>query len=184
MMLRLLRLKHWQLFILFFGILMGSFTTSENPTIISAAFSISMTLYTGLIFAWFYALGVNLYKKLPKAATMNLKRFKLFLFIPLTYSLFMFSVLFDFDVRGQFMIDFFVLVFPLHLISGFCGFYCLYFNAKALKTVEYQKPVTISDFVGEFFLIWFFCPIGIWIIQPRVNRIFDTPINESFDATL
>ena len=48
-------------------------------------------------------------------------------------------------------------------------------DAKALKTVEWQKPVTFSDFAGEFFLIWFF-PIGIWIIQPRINKLFDATI--------
>jgi hypothetical protein len=65
----------------------------------------------------------------------------------------------------------FALIVPLHLFSMFCIFYCLYFNAKALKIVEWQRPVTFSDFAGEFFLIWFF-PIGIWIIQPRINRLF------------
>ena len=69
----------------------------------------------------------------------------------------------------------FALIIPLHLFSMSCIFYCLYFNAKALKTVEWQKPVTFSDFAGEFFLIWFF-PIGIWIIQPRINQLFDTNI--------
>jgi hypothetical protein len=52
-------------------------------------------------------------------------------------------------------------------------FYSLYFIAKELKSVELQKPVTFSDFAGEFFLLWFF-PIGIWIIQPRINKIFES----------
>jgi len=55
----------------------------------------------------------------------------------------------------------------------FCIFYSLYFIAKELKSVELQKPVTFSDFAGEFFLLWFF-PIGIWIIQPRINKIFES----------
>lgn len=66
----------------------------------------------------------------------------------------------------------FAFIAPLHLFSMFCMFYCGYFNAKALKAVETKKPVTFSDYVGEFFLIWFF-PIGIWIIQPRINKIFE-----------
>jgi hypothetical protein len=65
----------------------------------------------------------------------------------------------------------FALIVPLHLFSMICMFYCLYFNAKALKTVEWQKPVTFKDFAGEFFLLWFF-PIGVWIIQPRLNNLF------------
>lgn len=41
--------------------------------------------------------------------------------------------------------------------------------AKTIKTVELQKKVTFSDFAGEFFLLWF-SPIGIWILQPKINK--------------
>jgi len=65
----------------------------------------------------------------------------------------------------------------VHLFSMFCLFYCLYFIAKALKTVELQRPVTFSDYAGEFFLLWFY-PVGVWILQPRINQIFAaTPEN-------
>ena len=61
-------------------------------------------------------------------------------------------------------------VVPLHLFSMFCMFYLLYFVSKTLKTVELKREVTFSDFLGEFFMIWFF-PFGIWIIQPRINKL-------------
>jgi hypothetical protein len=72
----------------------------------------------------------------------------------------------------------FALIIPLHLFSMFCIFYSLYFIAKALKTVESQKTVSFSDFAGEFFLIWFF-PIGVWIIQPRINKLFETSVDDN-----
>jgi len=62
-------------------------------------------------------------------------------------------------------------------------FYCLYFNAKALKTAELQKPLTFSDFAGEFFLLWFF-PIGIWILQPRINKLFDPEAGASTEIAI
>lgn len=58
----------------------------------------------------------------------------------------------------------------MHLFSMFCLFYCLYFVAKTIKTAELQKETSFGDFAGEFFLIWFY-PIGIWFIQPKINRI-------------
>jgi hypothetical protein len=58
-----------------------------------------------------------------------------------------------------------------NLFSTFCFFYCVYFNAKSLKSVELQRPVTFSDYAGEFFLICL-SPIGVWIIQPRINEMF------------
>ena len=74
----------------------------------------------------------------------------------------------------------FGLIVPIHLFSMFCIFYCLYFNAKALKAVEWQRPVTFGDFAGEFFLLWFY-PIGVWIIQPRVNKLFEKNSDPSTD---
>ncbi|MNL47293.1 hypothetical protein D3C87_1700740 [compost metagenome] len=73
-----------------------------------------------------------------------------------------------------------LLIIPLHLFSIFCLIYTLYFNAKSLKAVETRKPVTFSDFAGEFFLLWFF-PVGVWIIQPRINKIFsEDPYDHNF----
>ena len=114
---------------------------------------------------------------------MNLKKFKLFLLIPVTYMLFLsiyMSSMFSNVLTGQEPNPaIFGLIVPIHLFSMFCIFYCLYFIAKELKAVEWQKPVSFSDFAGEFFLIWFF-PFGIWIIQPRINKLFETEVeNES-----
>ncbi len=65
------------------------------------------------------------------------------------------------------------IIVPMHLFSMFCIFYSLYFVAKTFKTVELQRETAFSDFAGEFFLIWFY-PIGIWIIQPKINKIVET----------
>jgi hypothetical protein len=185
-MTKLLTLKHWQIFSLLIGlpmvfqfIAMGSIMTSNNPTTIFVVFPIIMILIVGIFFGWFYALGTNLHKMLPETTKMNLTRFKIFLFIPVAYmlflSVFMLVMFFNVSSDGRPNPLIFALIVPLHLFSMFCIFYCLYFNAKALKTVEWQKPVTFSDFAGEFFLIWFF-PIGIWFIQPRLNKLFDSTI--------
>ena len=62
-----------------------------------------------------------------------------------------------------------IFIIPAHLFSMFCIFFMLYKAAKTIKTVELQKKVTFSDFAGEFFLMWFF-PLGIWIVQPKINK--------------
>ena len=184
---KLLTLKHWQLFILLMGLPMvfqfiaiGSVFSSNAPTVMLYFFPIMMILFVGLFFSWFYTIGTNLHKKLPVTAVMNLTRFKIFLFIPVAYmlflSVFIFAMFTNISPGGQPNLAIFAVIVPLHLFSIFCIFYCLYFNAKALKTVEWQKPVTFSDFAGEFFLIWFF-PIGIWIIQPRLNKLFDPTLD-------
>ena len=67
------------------------------------------------------------------------------------------------------------IIVPVHLFSMFCIFYSLYFVAKTFKTVELQRETTFSDFAGEFFLIWFY-PVGVWIIQPKVNKMVENDI--------
>ena len=193
-MTKFLTLKHWQLF----GILMGlpfifqvitiySVISSNDPTAMFPFFPIMMIVFTGLFFGWFYALGTNLHKKLPPTAPMNLTRFKIFLFIPVVYilllSVFMIGIFSGFLSVGSPNAAIVALILLSHLFSMFCIFYCLYFNAKALKTVEWQKPLTFNDFAGAFFLIWFF-PIGIWIIQPRINKLFDTSLNDDNNQVL
>ncbi|MEO8786026.1 MAG: hypothetical protein ABI378_03095 [Chitinophagaceae bacterium] len=193
-MTKFLTIKHWQLFGLLIGlpmalqfIIMAFVSSSNDPTTMFYFFPIMMILFIGLFFGWFYALGTNLHKKLPSTVTMNLKRFKIFLLIPVVYmlliSVFMVGMFSNISSGGHTNPAIFILIVSLHLFSMFCIFYCLYFNAKALKTVEWQKPVTFSDFAGEFFLIWFF-PIGIWIIQPRINKLFDTNIDNDNNQIL
>ena len=46
------------------------------------------------------------------------------------------------------------------------------FEAKVNQSAELQKEVRFSDFAGEFFLIWLF-PIGVWFVQPKVNKIME-----------
>ncbi|MGN6294763.1 MAG: hypothetical protein ACTHMV_18585 [Chitinophagaceae bacterium] len=179
---QLLHLKHWQIFLMIVGFpLIFEFVSAVmlaqgNLSFVTITFLIKMVLVVGAFLGWFYTLGVNLYKKIPDTVQMNLMRFKLFLIIPFVYILFL--LLFFFNTFGKTVVDegqavvrgveFIIL---LHLFCMFCLFYCLYFNAKALKAAEWQRPVTFSDFAGEFFLLWFF-PFGIWILQPRINRLF------------
>ncbi len=185
-----LKLKHWQLFILTFGIpvifeiiFMREAISGNNPWMFFKYFPVMMIIYVGIIFGWFYALGTNLQKKLPETVKMNLTRFRWFFFIPVAYILFFCWVIFNIPGNENFMLQFnpliFLAIFPVHLFCMFCIFYCLYFVSKSLKSVELQRPVTFSDFAGEFFLIWFL-PIGVWIIQPRINKLFNTNQEISF----
>ncbi len=187
-MTKLLTLKHWQLFgllvgvpIVFESITIGSIISGNSGAVIYIM-PVIMILFMVLYFGWFYSLGANLYKILPESVTMSLMRFKIFLFIPVVYIIFFSVFIFGMFSRSLSGLQpdpsMFTWIFPIHLFSMFCIFYCLYFIAKALKAVELQRPVTFGDYAGEFFLIWFF-PIGIWIIQPRINKLFE-PAGSSF----
>ena len=186
-MIKFLQLKHWQLFLLIFGvafilqlITFASVAATNNIKILVYIYPIIMLIYIGIFFGWFYSMGTNFHKKLPANVKMNLNRFKLFLIIPIVYifilSIYQIGMISKISENEQPNVGIFAFIIPIHLFSMFCIFYCLYFIAKEFKSVELQKSVTFSDFAGEFFLLWFF-PIGIWILQPRINKIFENQTN-------
>ncbi len=208
---KFLKAKHWQLFILIFGLpfifyifMMASVfsaATNGNAANIFGAFKffpILMLLVIGVQFGWFWSIGVGLQPKVPETVKMKVKKFRAFFFIPLAYILLLMCFLFYFflsmdlvnpqssgllaDGAYTAILIPLIIIIPLHLFSIFCIFYCLYFVAKTLKTVEMQKEVQFSDFVGEFFLIWFY-PIGIWVIQPRINKLVQASPTDYLDGS-
>ncbi|MFD0976777.1 hypothetical protein [Salinimicrobium gaetbulicola] len=191
---KFLNAKHWQLFVLMFGIpfllqivasilMFLNIDSNGNPDLtgmISILISspIIMLLYTGVFFGWFWSIGIGLQKYIPAEIKMKIKKFKVFFFIPLFYILFIFILIgttfFGISIGsnavGGIVGKMLIFIIPMHLFSMFCMFYLLYFVSKTIKITELERPVTFSDFIGEFFMIWFF-PIGIWFIQPRLNKI-------------
>ena len=186
-----LRAKHWQLFLLTFGIpfifqiimvvgVFSSIANHQNTAIISGIFKffpLLMLVFIGAIFGWQWSVAIGLQKLVPQGIKMKVTKFKIFFVIPLVYILFFIGFIGLFITRvignngfpGNSMFLLFPLIFLLHMFAMFCIFYCIYFVAKTIKTVELQRPVAFGDFIGEFFMVWFSF-IGIWILQPRINK--------------
>ncbi|HSY60488.1 MAG TPA: hypothetical protein VK796_01380 [Cytophaga sp.] len=196
---RFLKAQHWQLFLLTFGMAMvfqfifvgsmiSNMATRQNPDPQDLGFlnsmkffPIIMLLFVSVFFGWFWSVVTGLQANLPDEIKMKLTRFKIFFFIPIIYMVFIlvymgivFSGLMSEtgDVNPAAIGGLIAFIIPLHLFSMFCMFHTLYYAAKTLKMAEIQRTVSFSDFSGEFFLIWFF-PIGIWIIQPRINKLVE-----------
>ncbi len=182
----LLKAKSWQIFILIFGIPMliqiffNPIIFSENNPMTMMKFMpvILLIVFSGF-FGWFWSIATGLQRKVPQGIKMKIKRFKTFFIIPLIYIplvfVFMGYALSDYSQTVQessgIMTGIIVAtIVPLHITSMFGIFYSLYFAAKTLKTVELQREVSFSEFVGEIFLLWFI-PLGIWFIQPKVNKM-------------
>lgn len=131
-----------------------------------------------ILLNWFYAIGSRLQPYLPYEARANVSLLKIFRLVPIIYiavlAIWMILIVSRLQGDNTFSIDgaafMAIFVFLLHLFSMFCIFYCMYHAAKTLKAAELQRKVTFSDFAGEFFLMWFF-PVGVWILQPRINKI-------------
>lgn len=185
---KFLKAKHWQIFMLTLGlpiILQIIITTmmfaNEDPSLMMKIMPIISIVFMVGFFGWFWSVAIGLQSRIPANINLNVRRFKIFLFIPIIYIILLFSFMGP-SFEGAFengtepsnavIGSILGIIIPIHLFSMFCIFYCLYFVAKTFKTAELQREVTFPDFAGEFFLLWFY-PIGIWIIQPKINKIME-----------
>lgn len=174
-----LKAKAWQIFlvlvILPFGTqmlvmqsLISSFET--NPELIFMIMPIVMLAFLALFLLWFWSLGVGINKRIPVEIRPRSKFFKFAIIYSAIYML-IFQLFFIFAASGSGSGGHMAIIFPLHLFGMYCMFYGLYFITKNIATFEENKPIKFSSFAGSFFLLWFF-PIGIWLIQPRINKLY------------
>lgn len=186
-----LKRKHWQIFLLLLGlpllfqgyILYSLFVNPtpetgfkiENISPLFGWLPIIMIVTTTLLFCWLWSLAMGLQKYIPKEISLKTRTFKWCFFFPFLYILFLMfymSGLFNgLKNNGLVFGDWFIiLIYLMHIFSIFCIIYVFYFVAKTLKIAEVKQKVRFKDFAVEFFLLSFYI-LGIWIIQPRVNKL-------------
>ena len=191
-----IKAKHWHLFLLIIvlpmllqftiaSVFVGQAINMEQPDpsrMFEAVkyYPLVAILLVGVVMGWLWSIVTASLKKIPQEIEMKTTLFKVFFFFPLFYIVIM-SIAVPFGISSMINAEMqqpdMALIFsmmagilPLHLFSIFCYFYTIYFAAKTLKTVELRRRVTFGDFAGDFALLWL-SPIGIWIIQPKVNEI-------------
>lgn len=140
-------------------------------------FILVMGLVSVVFIGWLWSIGIGLQEKMPKELVMNTSLFKAALILPAVYFIGLFGFMWTlFSNIDRFLMEtidfsFFSIIFPIHILSMIAMVYSLYFAAKTIKTAEVQQEVSFGDFIGEFFMIWFF-PIGVWMLQPKINEIY------------
>jgi hypothetical protein len=148
-------------------------------------FPLVMIFYLAAYYGWFWTIGTQLQRLVPQGVTLKVGRFKVLLLIPVIYLVTVMTLLVFFfnnfnpaameagNMPDVSLLPIFMVIFiPLHFFAMFCIFHSMYFVAKTIKTVELQREVSFSDFVAEFFMLWFYF-IGIWILQPKINKMVE-----------
>jgi hypothetical protein len=157
----LLKAKHWQVFLFLAAIYFISIYCTDNSLISVSVFSVLLVGYIG----WYALLGNSLYKYLPRKVEYNVTWFLVDAFLLIAvYGVIM--ILFDGDLRvdGLAALPFLYLFFAItHLF---------WFPAVVLVSIETKNKPEFSQYVGTMLQL-FFWPIGIWFIQPRLNRIYN-----------
>jgi hypothetical protein len=192
MILKTLQAKHWQVFLILFGIPLGIHLLVLNYVFRGGArFNRQLldqylvyrplVLFLMLFFmgVWFWSVGVGLQKIIPLELQLKVKRFKVFFFIPLVYILFSMGFLENImysifsNEQSGFLLSWFSSILLIHSFSIFCILYCVYFIAKTIVIAKLQRAVKFNDCVGIILLLWLL-PIGIWFIQPLINKLIAT----------
>ncbi len=169
---RIFTIKNWQLFLLLcttyiLGIALWNGDheiLGIKTSYLSVAFSV-ITLF--LFFSWVFLLGISLNSIKGNAHKFN----KWVLLIASFLGMFIYIEL-NLSRLGneslQMPTSFSMLAGPLGMFGVLYTFYNV---PKSLKTLELGRKVTFTEFILDSLLMFAF-PIGIWFIQPRINKIY------------
>jgi len=219
-----LKAKHWQLFLIFFApfalwqtisfsFLYGDFSSlsyldqASDKEVLSKIieifgyfkyFMFFIILISLIIVFWNWSVTIGLQHKIPEELRINIKRFKIFFFVPIIYGLILSAIVInfvetipeyffliengelteaDFEDKLFSLLKFVPIFFLAHFFTVFCSFHTIYCTAKTIKLVELKRKLKFDNFIGEFFLTWFYF-IGIWILQPKINKLAEEHDNE------
>lgn len=142
-------------------------------------------ILTAVVLYWLWSVATGLQNKVPKDLELNLSLFKIFFFIPVIYfCLFTFASILDaINITDQLSLRHkadITLTYGLSLVMNrfrflilFSILYCLFFIIKTIRTIENGKSEKIISLIPDILLFCIY-PIGIWFLQPRINRIANT----------
>lgn len=168
----IIKLKHWQIFIFIgTGYILNLVLTGINFSLGNIS-SMELSIVIGIItivlfFLWVLAIGLYLNSIPDNPYKFN----KLTLIISIVFSTVGYSdLLYQRLGVGNFMPDWVSSILTLLTFLGL--FYTFYNVPKSLKSIELNKKSKFLDYIVLSVLLFAF-PIGIWFIQPRLNRIYD-----------
>jgi glucan phosphoethanolaminetransferase (alkaline phosphatase superfamily) len=177
-----LKLKHWQLFLLTVGILIIIFTyagvsyrADEEDEFVFDAIARFITIIPFLVyFLWLWSVGTILNDS--NKVHLKIRPAYFYVSVAVSYFIFFFFTVFNMLEWGQVKDDtdnmfatYVLMAIPL-ILGIFAWLFALNFVAKTLVRAERELHVNPADYFGEYIMILFF-PIGIWIIQPRINDL-------------
>jgi hypothetical protein len=163
---RLLNLRHWQIFA--YLIIVPAFFPEDDS-------EIYFQIFWGLLFViWVMKVDEELYNRLPDGMNLNFNLLLINFFISAVYLIVILLTIGGYHITDDNYQDYGWKVWiylPMHLYCFFSFFYAIRFTAKAIASIENKRNVDIS-YYGTYMAALFFFPIGIWWIQPKINKIF------------
>ncbi|PPK87931.1 hypothetical protein CLV84_0890 [Neolewinella xylanilytica] len=185
---KFLRAPHWKLFVYSFGVpfllqLLGTAVSLSNlvtlegpgsvpawPYYLSSAGSLAIG---GVLYGWMWAVGYGLQQRMPREFRRPTIGFGAVLATLATLCLgslfYSGDVLLLMDESNVFTLLFWT-VLPLLIVWMIAHLYCATYLADLVIFAEEEREPTTHELMQLALLIWAF-PIGVWIVQPRINRL-------------
>lgn len=163
----LLTAKHWQIFLLLIVVMiLAEIKIEDNPTLTMTFNITGMLIY----FTWPILVGHELQNYLPRKVELNYTFFMIngFLVILGTIGVSIITGGEEWHLEGLAALPVFYLLFA--------WFYVFSFPGRTMRSIENKREAGLSESIGDF-LLTFFLPIGIWFLQPRINKIIETEEN-------
>ena len=156
-----LKMKHWQIFLL---LIFASFIS--NFTWVGYDLFNTLLNLTGVLLylIWYFAIGLELTEYLPRKVELPKTLFVINGFI-LILSTVILTMFFDGSFQANGLLGFILAIYTFYAVFQF-----FFYPGKALKSIELNTEAKIGEYFG-YFLLMVFWPIGIWWIQPKLNKI-------------
>ena len=171
--------KAWQIFLLIVifpfaiqSLIMKAFINSADvaPGLLLNVMPLIMLIFIGIYLLWFWSLGTELNKIVPEGIRLKASRFKFGIKFCAIYIV-AFQMFFIATANGNSFGVLMPIILILHIVAMYFMFYSIYFISKNLVAFENHENDKSPSSKGTFFLMWFF-PLGIWFVQPRINKMY------------
>ena len=164
-----LKLKAWELFLMIILPLAITFMLRFSFTKhLIATIALFMMI---VVFGWLYSIGSWANTQLPDHLKKSVLLYGLGLLTPILYLLLVIILYFPLlDSSSPPPPPSWMM--PMHFLSITGIFYGIWFSARQYMALQKGHDVDFMIFSSTFLFMWIF-PLGVWMIQPSVNELFD-----------
>jgi hypothetical protein len=163
--------KHWQIFGTFIFLCLFDWVLKDIDPLIGA---FSYIVFISITLGWILLLGYGLARRQNKLDSINFKTFMttgiLLIIVDSLAKLLSVTQIIESRTIGVAM----MLVLAVYALISLAIIYV--YPAKMLKQLETNRDIDINDYFGDIIRLLFF-PIGIWAIQPRINKLIDFKVD-------
>jgi uncharacterized Tic20 family protein len=170
---KILRPQHWQVFI--YAVILPSFFPGDDSSIYFNS------VWILLFVLWKLKVDQELMYRLSGRMALNFNLMAVVEAVSVVYLMIVFFTIGGYHISTENYHEYgweaWILI-PMHMFVFFSFFYSLRFTAKAIASIESRSEAHFANYFA-YLVAMFFFPIGIWWIQPKVNRILKEPIRET-----